>query len=372
MHPETLAIRSTMLEDQNFGAVVPPLYLTTTFERYQDGTVRPYVYARAENPNRHLLEKALAALEGGATAYAFASGQAATMAVVQSLGAGSHVIVPDDAYYASAVLMTDIFGEWGLEVSRVNMTNAANVRQAVRHNTKLIWVETPSNPRLQITDIAVMAQIANEIGAICAVDNTWATPILQNPLALGAHIVMHSTTKYLSGHSDVLGGALILKENGALSEKIHKIQKLGGAVPSPFDCWLVARGIRTLSVRVKAQTESAAKLAEFLSQHPAIEVVHYPGLKAHGGYEVVQKQMRKGGAMLSVQVRGGEKETFAVTSRLQLFTHATSLGGVESLVEHRRSSEGPTSQSPENLLRISVGLEHIDDLVADWTQALQG
>ncbi|MFN8353367.1 MAG: aminotransferase class V-fold PLP-dependent enzyme [Spirosomataceae bacterium] len=370
MHPETLAIRSTMLEDHNFGAVVPPLYLTTTFERNPDGSVRPYVYSRAEAPNRHLLEKSLALLEGGAVAYAFASGQAATFAVLQALGAGTHVIAPDDAYYGSLVLMQDTLADWGLEVSRVNMTDPANVKRAIQPNTKLIWVETPSNPRLQVTDIAAMAQIAHEIGAICAVDNTWATPILQSPLALGADIVMHSTTKYLSGHSDVLGGALILREQGTWASKIHAIQKVGGAVPSPFDCWLVARGIRTLPLRVKAQTESAMKLATFLHEHPAIEVVHYPGLSSHPGHLVASQQMRLFGAMLSVQVKGGETEALAVTSRLKLFTHATSLGGVESLVEHRRSSEGPTSQSPANLLRISVGLEHIADLIEDWAQAL--
>lgn len=370
MHLETLAIRSTTFHDENVKAVSLPIYLSTTYERNPDGTLSEYIYTRANNPNRALLENSLAALEGGAVALAFASGQAATMTVLQSLKPGDHVIAPADIYYGSLVLMQDIFGAWGLEVSRVDMTNLDNIREAIQPNTRLIWVETPSNPLLHITDIQEVATIAHQNNALCAVDNTWATPVLQQPLALGADLVMHSTTKYFGGHSDLLGGALVLKENGALAERLRKIQTTGGAVPSAFDCWLVARGIRTMPLRVKAATQTAALVAEFLNTHPSIEQVHYPGLPSHSGHEVAQKQMLTGGAMLSVQVKGGEKEALAFASRLQLFAHATSLGGVESLIEHRRSSEGPTSVSPENLLRISIGLEHSDDLLADLAKAL--
>jgi cystathionine gamma-synthase len=372
MKLETLAIQSTLMPDANAGAVVPPIYLSTTFEREADGSYNhEYVYSRADNPNRKLLESSLAALENGAVAISFASGMAATTALFQSLKTGDHLIVPNDAYYATNVLVTEVFTQWGLESTRVDMTDLEQIKQAIRPNTKLIWIETPSNPELKITDIEATANLAHEHGAILAVDNTWATPVMQRCLDLGADVVMHSTTKYFSGHSDVLSGALIFKESGVLSDKVRTIQKLTGGVPSPFDCWLVTRGIKTLPLRVKAQTATAMKLAEYLSQHPQIEVVHYPGLTSHPQHEIAKRQMKGGfGGMLSVQIKGDAKNAMAITGKLKLFTTATSLGGVESLIEHRKSVEGPDSPTPDNLLRISVGLEDIEDLIEDWEVAL--
>jgi cystathionine gamma-synthase len=372
MKLETLAIQSTLMPDANAGAVVPPIYLSTTFEREADGSYNhDYVYSRADNPNRKLLESSLAALENGAVAVSFASGMAATTALFQSLKSGDHLVVPNDAYYATNVLIAEVFMPWGLEMTKVDMTDFQQIKSAIRPNTKLIWIETPSNPELKITDIEATANLAHEHGAILAVDNTWATPVMQRCLELGADVVMHSTTKYFGGHSDVLSGALIFKEAGTLSDKVKNIQRLTGGVPSPFDCWLITRGIKTLPLRVKAQTETAMKLAEYLSQHPQIEVVHYPGLPSHPQYEIAKRQMTGGfGGMLAVQIKGDAKNAMALTGRLKLFTTATSLGGVESLIEHRKSVESPDSPTPDNLLRISVGLENIEDLIEDWKEAL--
>ena len=372
MKIETLAIQTTLSHDANAGAVVAPIYLSTTFEREADGTYQhEHVYSRASNPNRQQLEKSLAVLENGAVALAFASGMAATTALFQALKSGDHIIVPDDAYYSTAILITEIFGQWGLSMTKVDMTDLEQVKQAIQPNTKLIWVETPSNPQLKVTDIEEVSKIAHGLEILVAVDNTWATPVMQMCLDLGADIVMHSTTKYFGGHSDVLSGALIFKENNALPEKIKTIQKLTGGVPSPFDCWMVSRGIKTLPLRVKAQTKNAMKLAEYLNKHPKIEVVHYPGLTSHPQHGVAKKQMMGGfGGMLSVQIIGDAKNAMALTGRLKLFTTATSLGGVESLIEHRKSVENADSPSPENLLRVSVGIENIEDLIEDWKVAL--
>ena len=242
----------------------------------------------------------------------------------------------------------------------------------MRPNTKLVWIETPSNPLLQVVDIAAVAEIAHRGGAVCAVDNTWGTPVLQRPLDLGADVSMHSTTKYLGGHSDVLSGALITRENGDLFQRINAIQMGGGAVPSPFDCWLIMRGIRTLPVRIRAQTSSAQALADFLSKHPKVEAVHYPGLESHPAHAIAKRQMSAFGGMLSVQAGKNREESMAIAGRLRLFTQATSLGGTESLIEHRASVEGPGTLAPENLLRVSIGLEHVDDLKEDFDQALRG
>jgi cystathionine gamma-synthase len=372
MKLETLAIQSTLMPDANAGAVVPPIYLSTTFEREADGSYRhDYVYSRADNPNRKLLESSLAVLENGAVAVSFASGMAATTALFQVLKSGDHLIVPNDAYYATNVLIAEVFVPWGLEMTKVDMTDFQQIKSAIQPNTKLIWIETPSNPELKITDIEATANLAHEHGAILAVDNTWATPVMQRCFDFGADVVMHSTTKYFGGHSDVLSGALIFKEAGALSDKVKNIQRLTGGVPSPFDCWLITRGIKTLPLRVKAQTKTAMKLAEYLSQHPQIEAVHYPGLPSHPQHEIAKRQMTGGfGGMLAVQIKGDSKNAMAVTGRLKLFTTATSLGGVESLIEHRKSVESPDSPTPDNLLRISVGLENIEDLIEDWAKAL--
>jgi cystathionine gamma-synthase len=256
-------------------------------------------------------------------------------------------------------------------MTKVDMSNNEAVQKAVQSNTKLIWLETPSNPLLKVCDIESIATIAHKGGALCVVDNTWATPVLQQPINLGADAVMHSTTKYFGGHCDVLGGVLVIKGNDALAEKISTIQTKAGAVPSPFDCWMISRGIKTLLLRVSAQTANAKQLAEYLHTHPKVEKVNYPGLSSHPQHAIAAKQMKGGfGGMLSVQIKGGAKEAMALTGRLKLFTIATSLGGVESLVEHRRSVEGQYSTTPENLLRVSVGIEHISDLIADWKEAL--
>jgi cystathionine gamma-synthase len=373
MHLDTLAVHSGHSIDPATAAVTPPIHLSTTFAREADGSYRAgFLYSRYTNPNRAALEQCLAELEGGASAAAFSSGSAATMTLIQAIGSGAHVVLPDDAYFGTLKLARDIFGPWGLEVSTVDMTDLAAVTASMRDNTKLVWVETPSNPLLRVVDIAAIAQIAHDRGALCAVDNTWGTPVLQRPLEIGADVSMHSTTKYLGGHSDVLSGALVVRESGELSQRITSIQMTGGAVPSPFECWLAMRGIRTMPLRVRHQTATAQSLAAFLESHPCVEAVHYPGLASHPAHAIAKRQMSGFGGMLSVQAGSNRQESLAVASRLRLFTQATSLGGTESLVEHRASVEGPGTRAPENLLRVSVGLEHIDDLKEDFDSALHG
>ena len=373
MKLETLALRSTMGENGTVRFVSTPMYLSTTFERNEDGSFeRGFRYSRLDNPNRRILEKSLAKLEKGKAAFAFSSGMGAISAIFQSLRTGDHVLLPDDVFFNVRMLINDIFKPWGLESTFIDMSNLKKVKDSIKENTALIWAETPSNPLLKIVDIAALSKIAKEHGLLMAVDNTWSTPILQNPIELGADVVMHSTTKYFGGHSDVTGGCLILKKNNSFAHRIRQIQLLAGAIPSPFDCWLVCRGIKTLSLRVRAQSEAAFLLASYLEKHPEIERVNYAGLESHPQHFVAKKQMKNGfGAMLSVLVKGGKKRTLKVADKLKLFKRATSLGGVESLVEHRESVEGPETKTPGNLLRISVGLEHIDDLIADLEQALK-
>lgn len=373
MHIETLAVHAGHAVDPATGAVTPPIHLSTTFARDADGTYRAgFLYSRYANPNRSALEQCLAALEGGQLAATFASGSSATMTLLQAIGPNSHVIVPDDAYFGTIKLARDIFGPWGVELSIIDMTDLGIVARAMRPTTRLVWIETPSNPLLRVVDIAGIAEIAHRGGAACAVDNTWGTPVLQRPLDLGADIAMHATTKYLGGHSDVLGGALVFREKNELSERVGAIQMTGGAVPSPFECWLTMRGIRTLPLRVHAQSASAMELAKFLEQHPGVEAVHYPGLPSHPAHALAARQMKSFGGMMSVQVGRDRVESIALASRLKLFTQATSLGGTESLIEHRASVEGPGTRAPENLLRVSVGLEHVEDLKEDFDTALRG
>jgi cystathionine gamma-synthase len=370
-HVETLAVHAGRAIDLATGAVMPPIHLSTTFERQPDGSYTDnFVYTRSDNPNRRALEGCLAELEGGVAAAAFSSGQAATFSVLQALAAGDHMILPDDTYFGTRHLATEIMARFGVETSVVDMTNLDRVREAVRPNTRLIWVETPSNPLLKITDIAAVAEIAHGAGAFCAVDNTWPSPLGQRPLLLGADVAMHSTTKYLGGHSDILGGAIVAREEGEFFARIRTNQTIGGAVPSPFDCWLLLRSIRTLPYRLRGHSEGAMRVAEYLADHPKIAEVHYPGLPTHPGHAIAAAQMLAYGGMLSVQVEGGMAEAMEMAARLRLFTRATSLGGVESLIEHRASVEGPMSKTPANLLRVSVGLEHPDDLIADLAQAL--
>ncbi|HEY7850072.1 MAG TPA: aminotransferase class V-fold PLP-dependent enzyme [Ktedonobacterales bacterium] len=376
MRFETLAIHADHATDPVTGAVTPPLHLSTTFEREADGSYpHGYVYIRSENPTRVALERLLATLEGGdggvAEAAAFASGSAATAAVFQSLAPGDHVLAPSDVYHGTAKQLRTVFAPWGLLVDFVDMSDLAAVEAALRPNTRLLWVETPSNPLLKISDLEAICALAHAVGATVACDNTWATPVAQRPLALGADLVVHSTTKYLGGHSDTLGGAVVARAGDERFARIRHIQGSLGAVLSPFDSWLTLRGVRTLAYRMRGHTEHAQAVARFLAEHPAVAAVHYPGLPAHAGHAVAARQMALFGGMLSLQTHGGAESALAVAGATHIFTRATSLGGVESLIEHRASIEGPDSLTPQNLLRISVGLEHPDDLIEDLDQALR-
>ncbi len=369
---ETLAIQSTEDHFADARPATMPIYMSSTFMRNDDGTYNHNLqYGRADNPNRAVLEHSLAQLEGGEQAMAFGSGMAAISAVFQSLSPGERVIMPHDVYFGVRKLLDEIFTRWGLHVAYIEMSDVRSVAAAITPDTTLIWLESPSNPMLNITDIEAVISLAKSHGIRTAVDNTWPTPVLTRPIELGADIVVHSTTKYFGGHSDVIGGCVVVAKNDDFAERIRHIQHLSGGVPSPFDCWLVARGIRTLSLRVKAQSESALQLAQYLEKHNKVERVLYPGLASHPGHASAVNQMKNGfGGMISVLINGDSKKTLEISNRLRYFTRATSLGGVESLVEHRRSVEGSTSNAPENLLRISIGLEHVDDLIADWEQAL--
>lgn len=375
MNFETIAAQAAHQIDGETGAVAPPIYLSTTFERDPDGDYsRGFVYSRVDNPNRRALEQCLALLEGGeagnAEAAAFGSGSAATAAVFQALAPSDHVIAPDDCYHGTSKMLREIFAPWGLETSFVDMTDVDSVRQAVRPNTRLVWVETPSNPLLKITDIAQIAEIAKSAGARCACDNTWASPMLQRPFESGADLVVHSTTKYLSGHEDVTGGAVVSREDSEIFQRVRLIQNLCGAVPSPFDCWLTLRGIRTLPARMPVHSANAGRLARFLQDNPRVSAVYYPGLPDHPGHDIAARQMSDFGGMLSFQVAGGRDAAMDAAARVRLFVRATSLGGTQSLIEHRASIEGPDSPTPDDLLRVSVGLENADDLIADLAQAL--
>lgn len=375
MNFETSAVHAGHVEDQHAGSVINPIYLSTTFERDKAGNVAPkgFTYSRLANPNRSGLETKLAVLEAGAEAMAFSSGMAATMAVCQALlGPNTHVIISDDCYHGVSHLIKKMYTRWGITYSEVDMTYPENVEKAIKANTKLIMMETPSNPLLKIADIEAICTIAKAKKVAVACDNTWATPYIMQPLTLGADYVIHSSTKYFGGHSDVIGGCVIVREKNAISESLREYQTIGGVVPSPFDCWLLDRSIATLPLRMAAQCKSAGVIANYLNTHSKIDRVYYPELTTHVNHGVAKRQM-KGiyGGMLSVQVKGGRKEAMDFANHLSVFRHATSLGGVESLIEHRLTSEGDTPKSPDNLLRLSIGIEHIDDLLNDIKQALK-
>jgi cystathionine gamma-synthase len=375
MRIETLAVHAGRHIDPATAAVSLPIYLTTTFERSAGGEYPlGFSYSREDNPNRRALEECLARIEGGKDALAFSSGLAVSTAVMHGLEPGDHILVADDVYWGLRKVIGDVFGKAGFEVSYVDMTDLDEVRAALRPATRLVWVETPSNPLMKITDLAALAQIARDAGpnVMTVCDGTFATPILQRPLDCGIDMVAHSTTKYIGGHSDVMGGALVTRHDNYLFERARRAQHYGGAVPSPFDCWLTMRGVETLPYRVRAHSENAMRIARCLREHPAVEAVHYPGLVEHPGHAVAARQMSSFGGMLSFQVRGGKDAAMAVAARCRLFIRATSLGGTHSLIEHRASVEGPQSRTPQNLLRVSVGLEHADDLLEDLQQALQG
>jgi len=371
MKIETKAIHAGRRIDPVTGAVTPPIHLSTTFERQPDGSYPTgYEYSRDANPNRNALEECMCVLEGGAAAAALSSGSAATLTMFQALSPGDHVIAPDDLYYGVRQQLRDTFSPWGLELTFVDMTDSSQTKKAVRDNTKLILGETPSNPQMKVTDIRKTAEIAHDAGAYFVCDNTMATPILQRPLDLGADLVVHASTKYLSGHDDVTGGIVVAKQESELFQRIRKLQKVGGVIPSPFDCWLTLRGIHTLPYRMRAHSENAMKIAEFLNNHPAIEKVLYPGLSNDEGHMTASQQMSLFGGMMSVLVHGGKDNAMSVAADVRLFTRATSFGGQHSLIEHRASVEEPGTKTPDNLLRLAIGLENVDDLIEDLTQAL--
>jgi len=371
MKIETLAVHAGHAVDPATGAVAAPIYLSTTFERDVEGTYpRGFIYTRNDNPNRQALEQGISALEGGAGAAAFASGTGATMSIFQALAPGDHVLAHVDAYYGTSRLLRGIFLRWGLQADFIDMSDLGAVKRALRPKTKLAWMETPSNPLLKIVDLAAVAELVHDAGAVCVCDNTWA-PVLQRPFDLGADLILHSTTKYFGGHCDVLGGIVVAKEGSDFFQRIRSIQYEGGAVPSPFDCWLILRGMRTLPWRMRAHSENAMKVANFLAQHRKVARVHYPGLQSHPGHEIAARQMSLFGGMLSFEVKDGRDAAMSVAAKTKIFIRATSLGGVESLIEHRASIEGPGTTSAEGLLRLSIGLENADDLIEDLDQALR-
>ncbi|KUN34545.1 cystathionine gamma-synthase [Streptomyces longwoodensis] len=375
-HFETLAIHAGNTADPLTGAVVPPIYQVSTYKQDGVGGLRGgYEYSRSANPTRTALEENLAALEGGRRGLAFASGLAAEDCLLRTLlSPGDHVVIPNDAYGGTFRLFAKVVARWGVEWSVADTSDPAAVRAAITPKTKAVWVETPSNPLLGITDIAAVAQVARDAGARLVVDNTFATPYLQQPLSLGADVVVHSLTKYMGGHSDVVGGALITADE-TLGEELAYHQNAMGAVAGPFDSWLVLRGTKTLSVRMDRHSENATKVAEMLGRHPRVTQVLYPGLPEHPGHEVAAKQMRAFGGMVSFRVEGGEEAAVEVCNRAQVFTLGESLGGVESLIEHpgrmtHASVAGSALEVPADLVRLSVGIENVDDLLEDLQQAL--
>lgn len=373
MHFESQAVHAGYTSDllQSVVSPVPPLYLTTTFERSPDGTYpSDYVYSRSGNPNRAMLERAIATLEGGTAALAFASGSAATLAIFQALKTGDHLIAPQQVYFGVKEMLHKIFAGWGLGFTLVDTTDRMALQQALQPNTRLVLIETPSNPQLAITDIQATVEVAHRAGAILVCDNTVASPVLQNPLAWGADLVVHATTKYLAGHSDVINGIVVTREITPFFEQVRLIQGIGGAVPAPFDCWLALRGLQTLPYRVRTQAASAQAIATWLQHHPAIEQVLYPGLPDHPGHAIATRQMNGYGGLLSIQVKGTQETAMQVAAHVQLFTRATSFGSSHSLIEHRASIEAPGTGTPANLLRLSIGLEHPEDLMTDLEQAL--
>ena len=371
MRLETLAIHAGGESDNETGAVTPPIHLATTFRHGPAAErIAGYEYQREGNPTNDRLRAAIAAMEGGETALTCASGMAAISAVLESLPQGARLLIPDDCYTGLRVLATEFLPARGIAVQRVDMADPDAVAAACAGGVDLVWAETPSNPLLKISDLEALAGIAHRHGALLACDNTFATPVLQQPLALGADLVMHSTTKYFGGHSDVLGGALVFKRADSMFERVAHRLHITGATLSPFSAWLTLRGCRSLPARMALHCANARRVAEFLSRQPQVERVNYPGLSSHPGHAIAARQMRDLGGMLSVQLRGGRDAALAMAGKLALFTNATSLGGCESLVEHRASTEGENPSSPQDLLRMSVGLEHIDDLIADLEQAL--
>ncbi len=369
--------------DPTTGAVVPPIYATSTYKQDGVGGLRGgYEYSRSANPTRTALEDCFASLEGGERAFAFASGLAAEDCIIRSLlSPGDHVVVPTDAYGGTYRLFNRVARPWGIEHSIAKIADVEAVRAAIRPETRMIWLETPTNPLLGIADIAAIAEVAHEAGALVVVDNTFATAYLQNPLALGADVVVHSTTKYSGGHSDVIGGVVVTKAGAttaageSVTERIGFHQNAMGAVAGPFDAWLVLRGLKTLAVRMERHCDNAEAIVDFLKAHDGVTAIYYPGLPGHLNHEVAARQMKRYGGMVSFRVRGGEDVAVKVVGETQLWTLGESLGGVESLIEHpgrmtHASVAGTELEVPADLIRLSVGIEDVEDLIADLKQAL--
>jgi cystathionine gamma-synthase len=372
--PESMATRavhaaSSLHGDE--GSIAPPIYLSTTFERDADGEYSGgFSYSRDDNPNRRMLERALAELEGGVDAAAFASGSAAAMTIFQALRPGDHAIVAEDSYFSVRAMIDEVFVPWGLTVTYADCSDLGAVEAAIRPSTRLVFIETPSNPMLRVTDIAGAAALAHGAGALLACDNTLPTPVLQRPLALGADLVVHATTKYVAGNHDAMGGALVAARDDAFWARIREQQRLCGAIPSPFASWLTLRGVSSLVARVRWQNEGALAVARALAAHPAVREVLHPGLPTHAGHGVAQRQSSGSGGLFSFRVDGDAAAALRVAARVRLFRRATSFGGPDSLIEHRASVEGPNTKTPADLLRLAIGLEDPADLIADLEQAL--
>jgi cystathionine gamma-synthase len=373
----TNAIHAGQDPDPTTGAVITPLHLSSTFAQDGVGGTRAggYEYARSANPTRTALQECLAALEGGRHARAFGSGMGATDVLLRVLlRPGDHIVIPHDAYGGTFRLVDKVLAPWGVEYTPVDLGNVDALRAAIRPGTRVVWCETPTNPLLGIADIAAVADVSREAGARLVVDNTFASPYLQQPLALGADVVLHSTTKYLGGHSDVVGGALVTSDD-ELAERLTFTQNAVGSVPGPFDNWLTLRGVKTLAVRMERHSDNAERIAEMLTHHPAVSRVLFPGLPEHPGHEVAAKQMRRFGGMVSFELAGGREAALRVCAATELFVLAESLGGVESLIEHpgqmtHMSVAGSVLEVPDSLVRLSVGIEDVDDLVEDLRAAL--
>jgi cystathionine gamma-synthase len=373
MRFETRAVHAGQEPESAFGAVNVPIYQTSTYAQPEVGKPKRFDYARTGNPTREALETVLASLEGGKHGLSFASGMAAEATLLLTLRPGDHVLLANDVYGGTYRLLARVLADWGVAHDVVDMTDLAAFRSAVRDETRVVWVETPTNPLLKVIDIAAAAELAHGAAAMCVVDNTFATPYLQRPLELEADVVVHSVTKYLGGHSDLVGGAVVTNDD-ALADRLAFLQNAVGAVPGPMDCYLALRGVKTLALRMEAHCRGARRIAEFLSQHPRVTRVHFPGIPGHPGFEVAVRQMKDFGGMVSFEV-GSKDEAVRVVQRTKLFFLAESLGGVESLIEvpapmtHASVSGSPLAV-PDNLIRLSVGIEHPDDLVADLEQAL--
>ena len=380
----TRAIHAGQEPDPRTGAVIPAIYQTSTYKQDGVGGLREgYEYSRSANPTRTALESALAAIDGGARGFAFSSGLAASDTLLRALlRPGDHMVIPTDAYGGTFRLVDKVATQWGIEYATAPIADNEAVKAAiVPGKTKLVWIETPTNPLLGIADIEAIAKIAHEAGALLVIDNTFASAYLQQPLSLGADIVAHSTTKYAGGHSDVVGGALIVSKNIAVpqfadaADRIGFLQNAAGAVAGPFDSWLVMRGLKTLAIRMERHSDNAEKLVEFLQSRDDVTKIYYPGLESHPGHEVAKKQMKRFGGMVSFEAAGGEERAVAVCGETKIFTLAESLGGVESLIEHphrmtHASVAGTDLEVPSGLIRVSVGIEDADDLIADLRQAL--